>query len=309
MRKTQSKFWVVLNRINKVKAGYLFILPQFILFFGLMVYPILSGFKLSMYKITLKDKVFIGFDNYIKLFNDKVFIKAVTNTILLVITIVILSVVFGIIVSAAVFEKSNRYISFIRGCYYIPVVVSMVVMSVVWKFLFTPASGLINYILGLFGIEPVNFLGDPNLVMPIIIFVTFVSLIGTVIILYIAAMIGIPKELFESAEIDGASKIQQLLFINLPSIKPTTLFIVINQTITVMKLFVVIQLMTNGGPNHSSVTLMFLLYEKAFLNIGRLGEAAAIGVIIFIICFILSVMQFFVFDDKPKFWRKKYEKI
>ena len=111
------------------------------------------------------------------------------------VSIVTLSIVFGIIVSAAIFNKNLKYVSFIRGCYYIPVAVSIVVMTVTWSFLFSPAEGLINFIVGSFGTAPINWLGDANLVMPIIIFVTFVSNIGQVIVLYVAAMVGIPDAL------------------------------------------------------------------------------------------------------------------
>ena len=292
---TKKNFW---HELNKRKAGYLFILPQFLLFVGLMIYPVISGIRMSFYKITLKGETFIGLQNYEKLFADTNFIKAMSNTLLFVVTIVTLSVGIGIIISATIFDKPMGYVSFIRSCYYIPVAVSMTVMAVTWSFLFSSANGLINYLIGLAGYPPVNWLGNAKLVMPIIIFVTFVSNVGQVIVLYVAAMIGIPGDLFEAAEVDGASRFRQFKDIILPLVKPTTLCVIITQTISVIKIYVVIQLLTNGGPNHASVTLMYYLYEKAFVMNNQMGQAAAIGVIMFIMCLILSALQYIMTSDR-----------
>lgn len=288
----QSGFKRFIKRLAKEKDGYLFVLPQLLLFLIFMIYPIFSGFRLSLYKISNTKETFIGLRNYARLFADENFILAIKNTVLFVVSISALSIVAGIIVSAAIFDKSPRYISLVRTCYYLPVAVSMVVMSSIWSFLFNPASGLINYLIGLLGYEPVNWFGNPNLVMPIIIFVTFVSRIGQVIVLYVAAMIGIPNDLFEVAEIDGASRVNRFFHIILPLVKPTSVYVIITQTIDIMKIFIVIQLLTNGGPNYRSTTLMFYLYEKAFRMTGKFGEAAAVGVIMFIICLMLSLIQF-----------------
>lgn len=301
-RKKWRSFW---KELKKQRAGYLFILPQFFLFFTLMIFPILNGIRLSLYKITFKGSTFVGLSNYIKLFKDPYFIKAISNTVLFVVCIVTLSVVVGIIVAAAIFDKKPKFVSFIRGCYYIPVAVSMVVMAVTWSFLFSTANGLINYIVTSFGGAGINWLGDAKIVMPIIIFVTFVSNVGQVIVLYVAAMIGIPVELFEAGMVDGVSPLIRFRHIILPLVRPTTIYVLITQTIAVIKIYVVIQLLTNGGPNHASVTLMYYLYEKAFVNMNQTGEAAAIGVIMFIICIILSVLQFLLTKEKTKTVRVK----
>ena len=288
------------KELNKQKAGYLFILPQFVLFFALMIWPIINGFRLSLYKITFKGYSFIGFDNYRRLMSDEFFRRAIVNTIVFVIAIVTLSVVIGVVISAAVFDKKPAFVSFIRGAYYIPVAVSMAVMAVTWSFLFSTANGLINYIITYFGGPRINWLGDSKLVMPIIIFVTFVSNVGQVIVLYIAAMIGIPVDLLEAADVDGVSPWQRFRHIILPLVRPTTVYVLITQTIAVVKIYVVIQLLTNGGPNHASVTLMYYLYEKAFINLNRMGEAAAIGVIMFFICVVLSIMMVFITQGKRR---------
>lgn len=271
-------------------TGYLFIAPQLLLFLVFLVYPIFEGIRLSLYKVSYGSESFIGFDNYVRLFNDPVFVKATINTVIFVVFIVALTVAFGLFVASSIFDKNAKYVSFIRGAYYIPVMVSMVVMSMIWGFLLNPANGLIPFLFREMGFSSVNFLGDKNLVLPVIIFVTFATNVGQAIILYIAAMIGVPKDLFEAAEIDGASRLQVIWHILIPSVKPMTIYITIINIIAVLKIFVVIQLLTGGGPNNASNTLMWYLYNNAF-KFNQLGIASAVGVIMFIITLALSIPQ------------------
>lgn len=271
-------------------TGYLFISPQMLIFLVFLVYPIIEGIRLSLYRINYQSEKFVGLDNYVALFNDPVFFKALINTVVFVVFIVILTVGFALFVASAVFDKNAKYVSFIRGSYYVPVMVSMVVMSMVWSFLLNPANGLISYFSQEMGLGTVNLLGKTTTVMPVIIFVTFATNVGQAIILYIAAMLGVPKDLFEAAEVDGASRWQVIFKILIPSVQSTTVYIVIINIIAVLKIFVVIQLLTGGGPNNSSVTLMYYLYNNAF-KYNQLGMASAVGVIMFVITLLLSVPQ------------------
>lgn len=285
---------IVMRRMNHYAkeniTGYLFILPQLVPFFLFLVYPIFEGIRLSLYQINYQSETFIGLANYAKLFADPVFFKALVNTVVFVIFIVLLTIVFALFVASAVFDKNAKYVSFIRGSYYIPVMVSMVVMSMVWSFLLNPANGLISYMAREMGMSTVNLLGNPKTVMPVIIFVTFATNVGQAIILYIASMIGVPKDLFEAAEVDGASRWKVIRHILIPSVKPTTIYITVINIIAVLKIFVVIQLLTGGGPNNESVTLMYYLYNNAF-KYNQLGVASAVGVIMFFITFMLSLPQ------------------
>lgn len=278
------------NSIKENLTGYLFIAPQLILFLIFLVYPILDGIRLSLYRINYTSEIFVGFDNYIKLFSDPVFVKSTLNTVIFVIFIVALTVIFSLFVASAVFDKNAKYVSFIRGAYYIPVMVSMVVMSMVWSFLLNPANGLIPFIAKQFEFTTINFLGNQHTVLPVIIFVTFATNVGQAIILYIASMIGVPKDLFEAAEVDGASRVHIIFKILIPMVKPTTVYIIIMNIIAVLKIFVVIQLLTGGGPNNASTTLMYYLYNNAF-KYNQLGVASAVGVIMFLITLILSIPQ------------------
>jgi multiple sugar transport system permease protein len=254
------------------------------------VYPIIEGIRLSLYRINYQTETFIGFENYSRLFADPVFVKSTLNTVIFVVCIVALTVVFALFVSSAIFDKNAKYVSFIRGSYYIPVMVSMVVMSMVWSFLLNPANGLIPYAARQLELTSVNFLGDTKLVLPVIIFVTFATNVGSAIILYVASMIGVPKDVFEAAEIDGASRLEIIFKILIPMVKPTTIYIIIMNIIAVLKIFVVIQLLTGGGPNNASTTLMYFLYNNAF-KYNQLGTASAVGVIMFLIALVLSIPQ------------------
>ena len=277
--------------------GYMFILPQLILFIVFRLYPIIEGMRMSLFRFTYVGEEFVGFENYKILFEDPIFLKAISNTIIFVIGIVFLTIIFGLFVATTVYDKNPKYISFIRGSYYLPVMVSMVVMSMVWTFLLNPANGLITYIFNEIGIKNVNLLGNVNTVMYTVIFVTFVGNVGQSIILYIAAMIGIPSDYFEAAEIDGASRWQRITKILIPLVRPTTLYLTVINIIAVLKIFVVIQLLTGGGPNNASVTMMYYLYQNAFVY-NNTGVAAAVGVLMFIFAVLLSIPQFRTFGKK-----------
>ena len=193
-------------------------------------------------------------------------------------------------VATSVFDKNSKYVSFIRGSYYLPVMVSMVVMSIIWNFLLNPSNGLISYMLGNAGIKDVNLLGNPMTVMPVIIFVTFVGNVGQAIILYLATMIGLPEDYFEAAQLDGATRWQRIKYILIPLMKPTTAYLTVINIIAVLKIFVVIQLLTGGGPNNASVTMMYYLYQNAFVY-NNTGMASSIGVLMFIIALLFSIPQ------------------
>lgn len=281
------------NRIRKntsQTAGYLFIAPQMLLMLIFIVYPVIKGFKMSLYKVYGMDSYFVGLDNFKALFEDAVFVKSILNTVFFVVAIVLLTIIFALFVSTTVYDKNARYVSFIRGSYYLPVMVSMVVMSIVWNFLLNPSNGLVSYVFQQMGAGHVNLLGNPKTVMPIIVFVTFVGNVGQAIILYLATMIGISPDYFEAAQLDGATRWQRIRNIIIPLVRPTTAYLIVINIIAVLKIFVVIQLLTGGGPNNASVTMMYYLYQNAFVY-NNTGAASAIGVLMFMIALILSVPQ------------------
>lgn len=277
--------------LNNPFTGYLFVLPQLLFFAVFTVYPVFEGFRISLYKTTAVQNTFVGFENYISLFTDPVFRQCVANTLFLTVVVTGVMLVLGMLISVAIFDKNEKYISFIRSCYYLPVIVSTVVMSMVWKFLLNPANGLVNYLLRQTGSAVSNPLGNPNTALWIIAFVTVVASVGQGIIMYVASMGGISTDVLEAAEVDGATKVQRSWYIILPLVKPTTLYLLVTNVISMLKLFVIIQLLTDGGPNNSTMTMMYYLYRNAFYY-DKLNVAAAVGVLMFVLAVVIALPQF-----------------
>lgn len=279
------------NHLRDNLTGYAFVAPQLIFFAIFTIYPIFEGFRLSLFKSTAVEHTFVGLQNYINLFKDEVFLKSMRNTLFLVVVITLADLLFGLIISLAIFDKKNGYVSFVRSTFYLPVIVSTVVMSMVWKFLLNPANGLVNWYLTKATGKMVNLLGRPNTVLWIISFVTIVASVGTSIIMYVASMNGISTEMLEAAKVDGANKLQTSLKIIVPLVKPTTLYLSVTTIISILKLFVIIQLLSDGGPNNSSMTMMYYLYRNAF-SYNKMYVAAAVGVIMFLLAVIIAIPQF-----------------
>lgn len=272
-------------------TGYLFVLPQFLVFAIFTIYPIIEGFRISLFQTDAVKNQFVGLGNYITLFQDPVFIQSVLNTFFLTAVVTVVSLAAGLIISIAIFDKSGGYISFIRTCYYLPVVVSTVVMAMIWSFLLNPANGLIPYLLRASGFGSVNLLGDKRYVLWVIAFVTIVASLGTCMLMYIASMTSISSEMLEAARIDGATKVQTAWHILVPLVKPTTMYLTVTQVINMLKLFVIVQLLTDGGPNNASMTMMYYLYRNAF-KYNRINLAAAIGVLMFLAALVITMPQF-----------------
>lgn len=283
--------------LHNTLTGYAFVFPQFLFFAVFTIYPIFEGFRISLYKTTAVENTFVGFQNYITLFQDTVFLRCVTNTVFLIVAVTAGMLLLAMVISLAIFDKSPRYISFIRSCSYLPVIVSTVVMSMVWKFLLNPANGLVNYYLGQMGMKNTNLLGNANTVLWVIAFVTIIASVGTGVIMYVASMNGVSTEMLEAAKVDGASKLQISLKIIVPLVKATTLYLSVTTIISILKLFVIIQLLTDGGPNNSSMTMMYYLYKNAF-SYDKKNVAAAVGVLMFIMAVLIALPQFSAMREK-----------
>lgn len=285
-----------LNRSERT-AGYLFILPQMLLFLAFVVYPVIEGFRMSFFDINYARETFVGLENYISLFHDEIFIRSVWNTLIFVVSVTILTVGAGFFIAASIFDKNPHYVSFVRACYYMPAIIGMTVLSLIWLWILNPAYGLVNYYLGRVGIPATNLLGDSATVLPVLIVMSFFYNLGQAVILFVAAMNGISMECLEAADIDGATRWQKIKSIIVPLILPTAAYLTILTIINVIKAFTIIHLMTAGGPNYASVTMMYLSYMEAF-KFNHLGVGAAIGVIMFIIVWIMSMTILTLFQKK-----------
>lgn len=279
------------HHLGERLAGYIFVLPFVILAAVFMLYPMVRGIYNSLFDFRFGGVSYVGLDNYFKVFTKPEYKLAIKNTLLFVAAVVPLLCGVGILIAGSVFDKGRRYTSFVRVCLYLPVIASAAVMSVIWRFLLDSQTGLLRYIYDLTGTEPVNLLGDAKWALVVLIFVLFTMNIGQSVVLYTAAMIGIPKDLIEAVEIDGGNRWTLFKNILWPMTKPTTLLIFITQTSAVIRVFVLIQLLTNGGPSRATTSMMYLLYQDGFAG-GNFGLASALGVVMFLFSVVLVLFQF-----------------
>ncbi|MEF9852612.1 MAG: sugar ABC transporter permease [Hydrogenoanaerobacterium sp.] len=280
-------------------VSYIFLLPALGFFFLFVVYPMCRGVFTSFFNYTMSDMTFIGLQNYTELFQNANFLKSLKNTLLLVVGVVPIIVIFSVFVSMTIYEKSPFVRSLFRGIFYLPVVTGTVSVVVVWKWIFHPMSGILNYVLMNMNIidKPIMWLGDKRFALISILIVLLTTSVGQPIVLFVAALGNLDTSHIEAAKIDGANDWQVFRHVKIPGIMPTMLYVVVITTINSFQCFSLIQLLTSGGPNYATSTIMYLLYETAFKQY-RFGYANAMGVILAIIIAIISFVQFkFLGDD------------
>lgn len=287
------------RRMKNDLVGYAFILPALVFFMTFVIIPIATGVVTSFFHYTDKKFEFIGFGNYVKLFQDEIFLKSLKNTVILVVGVVPIIVIFSLFVSVVIYQKNAHIRSLMRGIFYLPVVTGTVAVTVVWKWIFDPISGVLNYVLMNMGVieKEIMWLGDKRFVIWAIILVLFTTSVGQPIILYIAALGNLDKTHIEAAEIDGANSWQVFRYVKWPGIMPTTLYVVVITTINSFQCFSLVQLLTSGGPNYNTSTIMYLVYETAFKQY-KFGYANAMGIILAIVICLFSLIQFKCFGKE-----------
>jgi multiple sugar transport system permease protein len=251
----------------------------------------IRGIYNSFFDFRFGGTKFVDFQNYIKVFTKTAYTQSIQNTLLLVAVVVPMLIVLGMVISGSVFDKTNRYTSFVRISLYLPVIASAAVMSIIWRFLLDSQTGMLRYIYDIVGATPFHLLGDKTWATILIMFVLFSMNIGQCIVMYVASMLGISRDIIEALEIDGGNRFHLFRYILIPHCSPTTLLIFITQTSAVIRIFVLIQLLTNGGPSRATTTMMYLLYQEGFAN-GNFGLASALGMVMFLFSIILVVIQF-----------------
>lgn len=286
------------SKINKLRmretiVSYAFLAPVLFFFVVFVLFPMIMGVITSLFHYTMEDFSFVGVENYIKMFQDSVFIRSLKNTLIIVIGSVPIVVLFALFVASQTYERSAFTRSFFRCVFFLPVVTGTVAVTVVWKWIYDPLSGIMNYMLKSGGMIDNNimWLGDRRYALWAIIIILLTTSVGQPIILYIASMGNIDKGQMEAARVDGASEAQVFWKIKWPALLPTTLYIVVITTINSFQCFALIQLLTSGGPNYSTSTLMYYLYEKAF-KLSQYGYANAVGVFLAAVIGIISFLQF-----------------
>ena len=281
-------------------AGYLFMLPFLLFFVGFVVYPMFMCIYTSFFDATMnRDDIFIGFQNYVDLFNDPVFWKALTNTLIIVVVSVPVTCAFSLWIATLISKMPVTATSAFRCIFYLPVVTGSVAVTMVWKWMFNNYYGILNYLgkgVGLLD-KNVNWLGDPKYALGCIILILLTTSVGQPIVLYVSALDNVDKSLVEAAQVDGATETQAFWKIKWPQMMPTTLYILVITTINSFQCFALIQLLTSGGPKNSTMTIMYYIYYNAFKQY-KYGFGNAMGVILAIIIAILSAVQFRMGKEK-----------
>jgi multiple sugar transport system permease protein len=233
---------------------------------------------------------FIGLKNYLQLVQDPVFWKALKNTLYFLLLGGPLSIAVSLAAALMLQSKLVRFKGLFRTAYFAPVVTTLVAVAVVWRFVYHPRFGILNYVLSWFGISAVDWLGDPHWAMPAIILMAVWKNFGYNMIIFVAGLQNIPDELYEAASIDGAGKFEQFMRITIPMLAPTTLFISVITMIGYFQLFAEPYVMTQGGPLNSTLSVVLLMYQQGF-RWWNMGYSAALAFVLFAFIIAGSAVQ------------------
>ncbi len=266
----------------------LFVLPAFMGTFIFIIIPIFMSLGLSFVDWNLISKPeFVAFDNYIGLFKNPVFYKVLWNTLYYAFITAVLSIILPLLLAVAL-DSKIKGASFFKVAYFIPFVTPMVVVAIVWAWIFDPNYGILNWVFGLD--NAIKWLYDKDFAMPALIIVSVWKNIGYNMVILLAGLQAIPESINEASEIDGATGLKRFFLVTLPLLSPTLFFVSIMTVISSFQVFDLIYLMTQGGPENSTMVMVYWLYKQAF-EFFNIGQASAIAYILFIIILVLTYIQ------------------
>lgn len=279
----------------KKYVPYLFILPAAVILVLFFFIPFIETVVLSFrdYSTNLYSPNFVGLDNYVELLKSKEFYKIIWNTFLYVVGAVPILATVPLVLAILINQKI-RCLNLYKILIYLPVIISIVVVAIAFKWLYA-TQGILNYFAELFKISPIDWLTSPDVAIWSVIIVTIYKGIGYYMMIYLSALIGAPKDLLEAAEVDGAGLIQKHLNVTIPYLMPTIALVVTVSTISALKVFAEIYVMTRGGPLDSTKTIVYYIYERAFENLD-LSMASAASVVLLIIVMVFSALNILVFE-------------
>jgi multiple sugar transport system permease protein len=282
-----------------IVAAWIFLAPAMTAIAVFFVVPVVSALVMSftdfdIYALgNLSYVRFVGFLNYIRIFETPLFWTALKNTFYFVLVGGPLSVAVSLGMALMVSSKLAKFKPFFRTVYFLPVVTNLVAVSVVWRYLYHPAHGLLNQALSWFGVMPIDWLGNPYAAMPAIIIMAVWKNFGYNMLIFIAGLQNIPDDLYEASHIDGANAWQQFVHVTLPMLAPTTVFVVMMTIIGYFQLFAEPYVMTQGGPMNSTMSIVLLMYEQGF-RWWNMGFAAAIAFVLFAVILVFTLIQMMI---------------
>ena len=271
-------------------TGYAMIAPFFILLTLFVIIPIIINIFLSFTNYNMREITFVGLRNYRDLFKDKLFGIAFKNTLFYT----VFNVIFTMIISffLAVFLNRNSWVTkFTRSCMYIPYVTSMVVAAMIWLWMYEPSGGVFNEILKALGLQPVNWLLQKSTALPCIIAMNVWKGIGYNMVLFLAALQGVPASLYEAAAMDGAKGWTKIRYITIPMIQPIIFFVFITNIINSFNDFESVTVMTSGGPLNSTTTLVHQIYTRSFTEY-KVGYGSAIAMVLSVFVLLFTFLSF-----------------
>lgn len=280
------------GRAKQVQFIVLGLAPVLIYFFVFSIYPVFSAFYISLHRWGLLDlkRPFVGWDNYVWAFNDPVFWISIRNTFYYALYYVLWGSILGLVLALFVNSLREPFVTMMRGIVFMPVVTSMVAVSLMFVWLYQPMYGVLNYVLGLVGLGPYQFLNSSSQVMPSIVAMSVWKTVGYTMVLFLAGLTTIPSEYYEAAKVDGASGLRSFIHITLPLLKPTTLFVLVTGMIGGFQVFTQIYVMTGGGPGTASRTLVMHIYETGF-KFFEMGRASALAFVLFALVLVITIIQ------------------
>ncbi|MBC7975983.1 MAG: sugar ABC transporter permease [Myxococcales bacterium] len=280
----------------KSRAAWGFVGPALFAITVFFVVPVIAALVLSftdfdIYGVADRDNVrFIGFDNYRRLFATPLFWSALGNTAFFVVVGAPLSIAVSLGAAVLINARLVRARGMFRTALFAPVVTTVVAVAVIWRYIFHTRYGFLNYVLGWFGIDAIDWLGDPHWSMPAMIVFAVWKNFGYNMIIFVAGLQSIPGELYEAARIDGASRLAQFRFITLPSLAPTMLLVTILTMVGYFQLFAEPYVMTRGGPAQSTTSVLYFMFEEGF-KWWNLGYASAVAFVLFAIMLTGTMLQ------------------
>jgi multiple sugar transport system permease protein len=278
------------------RAAWAFLAPALLLIGVFFFLPVAASFLLSVtdfdiYAVgDLDNARFVGLRNYAELLRNPLFWTAIQNTFYFALIGGPLTVAVSLGAALLVNAKATRFKALFRTVYFIPFVTTLVAVAIVWRYLYHPQYGLLNYALGWFGVAPINWLGDPKWAMPAIILLAVWKNFGYNMLIFIAGLQAIPDELYEAAAIDGAGTVRRFWHVTLPMLAPTFFFVGVVTMIGYFQLFAEPYVMTAGGPLRATTSLVLFMYEEGF-RWWRMGTAAAIAFVLFLLILAWTWLQ------------------
>lgn len=279
-------------RVRESLSGIGFISPAFILLIAFGIIPLIFAIYISFFDFPLINparREFVGFANYLNALQDKDFQKAFTNTIYYALWQMPMQTILGLILALLIF-KSRKGIHIFRTGYYLPVVISMVVVSVIWRIMLDSENGIFNSVLLWIGLPRQPFLTSPSQALPSLAVMVTWKWVGFSMLIFLAGLMDIPTEYHEAGKIDGANTLQDFLYITLPLLKRPFAFVLVANTISAFKFFTPVYVITKGGPSGSTLSVIYYMFQQAF-SYGRFGYATAIAVLFLLFILILALVQ------------------